>query len=140
MFHCSPTLQLIMSQELSDVGFVHQAIFLQPSWCVFCFHFVMSMFTYLPDLYINGHNLVLALWFRVSQVYSFLSSRFQELRDPPTKLWGPFTLKFFWNSDIVAEIIQIHILQAFVVWTHWDTLRRKFRQRTQKIPFSGPEI
>ena len=69
----------------------------------------MSTFTYLPDLYINGHNLVLALWFRVSQVYSFLSSRFQELRDPPTKLWGPFTLKFSWNSEIVAEIIQRHI-------------------------------
>ena len=98
-----------MRQELSDVGFVHQAIFLQPSWCVFCFHFVMSTFTYLPDLYINGHNLVLALWFRVSQVYSFLYSRFQELSDHPTKLWGPFTLKFFWNSEIVAEIIQRHI-------------------------------
>ena len=70
----------------------------------------MSAIPRFPDIHINGSNLVLALWFSISQVYSSSFSRYHQFIVLPTELWVPITLKVFCNSEIVSEIFKLVVL------------------------------
>ena len=71
ILHFCPVSQSILRQELLDLVLMNQSIVPSPPWCVCGFNFFMSAFPWFPDLHINGHNLVPALWFSVSKIYSF---------------------------------------------------------------------